>query len=521
MRKSFIAGTFNSYELARKLKISTGTAWQYKQEFERIKAEYPDKLNDIFFYRPKPVKEHWATPLYQELVQVLPILVTNETTQILNAMPIWKKYRKVYPNGYTYSPFKIIFKKWIKENLKPSVNYLITHIPDEDLKTLLKWKRSNVHRNWQVATTLKAASEGYTITQIIDKVDSYRPTVTEWIKLYNTKGLDALILKPHVYSEKYTRVTKERKDNLLKILHETPKLHGINRTSWSITALTEVYNRTYKSKATYDQLRACLKELGYKSKKSRDMLTSQDPKFREKLNKIQDILQNLGPKDKFFSIDEYGPVGIRIRGGTMLKHKTEAPRTVPQKQKHKGVVICTAALELSTNQLTYFYSSKKNTFETIKLIEVLLNQYKGQERLYLCWDAASWHKSKILRYFLEDVNDKEYRKIGNTPEVILAPLPSCTQFLNVIESVFAGLAKSVMHNSDYESLDEAKEAIALYFETRNKHFRDNPKHAGNKIWGKEIVAPKFSETQQCRVATSMRGEKSKSVYVKVGTLKDD
>lgn len=36
-----------------------------------------------------------------------------------------------------------------------------------------------------------------------------------------------------------------------------------------------------------------------------------------------------------------------------------------------------------------------------------------------------------------------------------APLPKRAQFLNVIESVFSGMARAVIQNSDYASVDEA------------------------------------------------------------------
>jgi hypothetical protein len=48
--------------------------------------------------------------------------------------------------------------------------------------------------------------------------------------------------------------------------------------------------------------------------------------------------------------------------------------------------------------------------------------------------------------------------------VKLAPLPCRAQFLNVIESVFNGMSISIIHNSDYESVDAAKAAIDRYFE---------------------------------------------------------
>ena len=55
-------------------------------------------------------------------------------------------------------------------------------------------------------------------------------------------------------------------------------------------------------------------------------------------------------------------------------------RVVPQRQKSKGSLIVTAALELSTNPMTHFYSEKKNTAEMIKLLEVLLEKYRWCHR---------------------------------------------------------------------------------------------------------------------------------------------
>jgi hypothetical protein len=134
-------------------------------------------------------------------------------------------------------------------------------------------------------------------------------------------------------------------------------------------------------------------------------------------------------------------------------------RTIPQMQKSKGSLICNAALELSTNQVTHFYSSKKNTVEMIRLLEIITDKYTTEKRIFFSWDAASWHDSKKLYEKVKEVNEPEYRNKHNTPFVELAPLPSSAQFLNVIESVFSGMAKAVIHNSDYQSVDECQFAI--------------------------------------------------------------
>lgn len=219
--------------------------------------------------------------------------------------------------------------------------------------------------------------------------------------------------------------------------------------------------------------------------------------YREKLQEITTILSNLKPDEKFFSIDEFGPLAIKMRGGRSWT-PSEDHKIIPQWQQSKGSLIVTAALELSTNQVTHFYSEKKNTAEMIALLEILLGQYKDETRIFFSWDAASWHASKKLYEKVQEVNNPEYRNKHNTPYVELAPLPSSAQFLNVIESVFSGMAKAIIHNSNYQSVDECKLAVNRYFSERNAAFLEKPKRAGKKIWGKEVVKSVFKESNNCK-----------------------
>ena len=139
----------------------------------------------------------------------------------------------------------------------------------------------------------------------------------------------------------------------------------------------------------------------------------------------------------------------------------------------------------------------RTTEEMIRLVDVLTEQYAGMETLYFCWDAASWHMSKRFYAKIARVNVKSSLGDG-IPHIELVPLPACAQFLNVIESVFSGMARAIIHNSDYSPTGEAKEAIDRYFADRNDWFQKNPRPAGNKIWGKERTPPIFSENQNCK-----------------------
>src|SRR6202158_66081 len=165
-------------------------------------------------------------------------------------------------------------------------------------------------------------------------------------------------------------------------------------------------------------------------------------------------------------------------------------------QKSRGCMIMTAALELSGNQITHFYSAKKNTGEMIRMMGVLIDCYADRHRLYLSWDAASWHISKQLFARIE-AHNAAVAKSG-VPVVETAPLPAGAQFLNIVESVFSGMARAIIHNSDYKSVDEAKAAIDRYFQDQNANFQQHPKRAGKKIWGAEREPSAFSDANNCK-----------------------
>ena len=117
----------------------------------------------------------------------------------------------------------------------------------------------------------------------------------------------------------------------------------------------------------------------------------------------------------------------------------------------------------------------------IDLVEVLFNQHHDKSRLFITWDAASWHRSKSLETWVNNLNIHT-RAQGSGPIIDLVPLPSSAHFLNVIEAVFSGMKRAVIHFSNYLSTEEMKNAISTHFRERNEFFLENPKRVGNKIW---------------------------------------
>ena len=135
--------------------------------------------------------------------------------------------------------------------------------------------------------------------------------------------------------------------------------------------------------------------------------------------------------------------------------------------------------------MTWFYGDTKDTAGMIDLVErkTLFNQHHGKSRIYITWDAASWHGSNKLVEWVNNFNTwNQANSYGPTIEFV--PLPSSARVLECHRSRFQSneegcdpFLKLSIRN------EEMKNAISLYFADRNIYFTDNPKRAGKKDLG--------------------------------------
>jgi hypothetical protein len=313
-----------------------------------------------------------------------------------------------------------------------------------------------------------------------------------WKRIFEIFGFKAL-MRP-ISRERLRCQDPNLGKMIFRILHEPPSIHGFQRTNWrQIDLHTALKNSG--TRVSIWTIRRVIRNNKYQWRKAKVVLTSNDPDYRAKVENIKRILACLAEDESFFSIDEYGPFTVRLMPGRKLCAPGEIP-FVPQWQKSRGSLILTGALELKTNQITHFYSDGKNTAEMIKMVELLRRKHRGANKLYISWDAAGWHMSKALASRVEFLN--QWASYDGAPALELAPLPSRAQFLNVIESVFSGMSRAVIQNSNFENVAETKEAIDRYFFSRNKFFTAHPKRAGRKIWMFEKCEAEFRDDNNCK-----------------------
>lgn len=365
----------------------------------------------------------------------------------------------------------------------------------EGLPLLLGRINNGTLRQRKKAAVVVADRRGIPIRIIATSLSVSRVSVRKYMRVFTVGGVEALFASSRRIGGRRAENEQVRKD-VFTLLHEPPSAVGINRTTWRMADLTQVL-RQRGTPVCAQVVREITRSAGWRWRRARRVLTSTDPEYRQKVHHIQSVLAELQETEAFFSIDEFGPFSIRAQGGRALVGPGEIP-TVPQYQKSKGCLIMTAALELSRNQITHFYSPRKDTGEMLRMLAELIQQYKHKSRIYLSWDAASWHMSKMLYARVAEHNDAVAKGEVVRPLVALAPLPAGAQFLNVIESVFSGMARAIIAKSNYGSVDEARAAIERYIRERNEKFKSTPKRAGGKIWGMEREPPQFSGSNNCK-----------------------
>ena len=141
---------------------------------------------------------------------------------------------------------------------------------------------------------------GVSSTVIGRKIERAHRTVEKWCLLYEHEGIERLPLRrSRTLSEEFLETVKEKRERLIKIIHESPKIYDINRASWSLHALADAYHKTHGERISRSSISQYFILAGYKFKKAKKVLTSDDPTYREKLAKITNALSHLSPRENF------------------------------------------------------------------------------------------------------------------------------------------------------------------------------------------------------------------------------
>jgi transposase len=482
-------------EISRKLKISRTTVNKYLENpiQTRRRAERPSKLKPYFgildnLIENFPGVSSQATHKYLQakgydggITIVREYLsrrigeILSENRKKINLSIIKAELFKCMVKGESYEP--IITKRILS---KRNSNFHLWGLSEKErVLVTIAGKKGN-YRIWRYGVAIDMKSVGFSENKIQYILDLNRGTLNDILIKYKANGFEGVLKRKKPTKSIKSELAELKTKRIIEIIHQSPRFFGLNRSSWTKATIANVYEDKYHERISRTTVGDRLKKSKYSLKKARNVLKSSDPDYREKIDLLLKILHSLKSNEILFFIDEVGPMRVKKYGGKSYSKKGEHKK-VPHNQRSKGSIIFSSALSATTNQLSWVYSPAKNSSSMIDLIEILYNQNYQKRKIYITWDAASWHISNELVEWLDEFNAATIN-FGEGPIIEFIPLPSNSQFLNIIESVFSHMKKAVIHNSNYQSEEEMKVAISMYFKERNYYFKENPKRAGKKIW---------------------------------------
>jgi transposase len=269
------AHDFNKTQTAKQLRISRSSLKKYITAFKQSSLTLPQidslpraRLIDSLFLDSK----HQApSPRKLRLLACLPSIHCRIETDGLSILDAW--HEAANQCDYKYTQFASLYATWRSEHglgrISRAKRQLITVSPT-DCAVFKRWQRSHDRRKWEESVALLGLSSSHTVSEICQKIGRARRTVEKWCATYQRVGLDGLrVNRIRKLSEKSQILIKEKKERLIKIIHETPNAYDINRASWSLQALSEAYEKTYGERVSRSSISEYFIAAGYKFKKAK------------------------------------------------------------------------------------------------------------------------------------------------------------------------------------------------------------------------------------------------------------
>jgi len=127
--------------------------------------------------------------------------------------------------------------------------------------------------------------------------------------------------------------------------------------------------------------------------------------------------------------------------------------------KRYGTISLLAGMNLHTGRVTHHISPTHKSSDFINFLEKVDQEYKGVEKIRIILDNHSAHVSKETQGYLS--------QRPNRFEFVFTPKHG--SWLNLIESFFSKMAKSVLRGIRVKNIDDLIERIEKYFSMINKN----------------------------------------------------
>ena len=161
----------------------------------------------------------------------------------------------------------------------------VREVTEEERGALEAGLRSSKVFTLKRSQTVLASLRGQNATEIAAALGCSTQNVRNAIKRFNEQGIRSLQARSSAAHRLANReLDREALEQLKALLHETPRSFGIERSTWTLSALAVVaHQRGITSRElTEEAIRKAIKRLGVGWKRAKNWITSPDPAYARK-----------------------------------------------------------------------------------------------------------------------------------------------------------------------------------------------------------------------------------------------
>lgn len=324
----------------------------------------------------------------------------------------------------------------------------ITLTPDEkaQLEKVVN-KRTSPQQQVLRAQIILMTSQGRSVEEIMEKLDTSRVTIRKWKRRFVEKGLEGL-----EDEGRPGRAPKYGPEIRHKIAAEACNPPP-ERTHWTIRDLA---NHLDVDRGIVQRV---LKEEAIKPHRIKYYHHSSDPEFEEKMLNIIGLYLNPPDNAIVLSVDEKTGIQALDRTQPVLPLKPHGKvKTIPFEYKRNGTTSLLAALDVHQGNVLGKCEKRHTHKEFLSFLKHLERTYRRKGRdIHIICDNFSAHRHKKVK---EWVKGKK--------SVFLHFTPTHASWLNQIEIWFSIMSRRVLKQGIFKSISDLIRKIELFISKYNE-----------------------------------------------------
>jgi len=355
----------------------------------------------------------------------------------------------------------------------------VLELTEDELKQLniIRKSRTQPERAVERAKILLAFHEGKSISQIARDLNTNRPKVERVINKAFAFGTYAA-LEDLPRSGRSRKISAGARTWILSLACSKPLDHGYSYELWTQRLLAEHIKKQCidngfpeLSKISSGTISKILRASNVKPHKISSYLAPIDPDFEPKsavvlhTYKQVELLQQISKEGKpldmiIISYDE--KPGIQAIGNKYQDLMPVLGKYATVSRDHEyvrhGTISLLAGIDLLTGTVHYKIFDRHRSVEFIEFLKILDSAYPKHIKIVIILDNVRVHTSKKTLEYLKTVPQRFH----------FVFTPKHASWLNIIESLFSKMTRSMLRGIRVSSKEELKARISQYIEGMNE-----------------------------------------------------